>query len=107
MTDVKYTAGPYRAIGSGIYADAPQDVDHSHYKGFGEPEPDRGYLIAESIPHKPTRDLLAAAPDLLEALRYVEKRCVSEAAYPHASIEDRKMRDMVNAAIAKATNPTS
>ena len=46
--------------------------------------------------------LIAAAPDMLEALRYVETRCVSEAAYPHACIEDRKMRDMVVAAIAKA-----
>lgn len=45
--------------------------------------------------------LIAAAPDMLEALLYVETRCVSEAAYPHASIEDRKMRDMVVAAIAK------
>lgn len=46
--------------------------------------------------------LIAAAPDMLEALRYVETRCVSEAAYPHASLEDRKMRDLVVAAIAKA-----
>lgn len=46
--------------------------------------------------------LIAAAPDMLEALRYVETRCVSEAAYPHASIEDRKMRDLVVAAILKA-----
>lgn len=69
MSDVKHTPGPYRAIGSAIYADAPQDVNHSHFKGFGEPEPDRGYLIAESIPHKPTRDLLTAAPTMLEALK--------------------------------------
>jgi hypothetical protein len=45
---------------------------------------------------------MAAAPDMLAALRYVLTRCVSEAAYPHASIEDRKMRDMVVAAIATA-----
>lgn len=46
--------------------------------------------------------LISASPDMLGALRYVETRCVSEAAYPYASIEDRKMRDMVVAAIAKA-----
>lgn len=40
--------------------------------------------------------------DMLEALRFVETRCVSEAAYEHASLEDRKMRDMVVTAIAKA-----
>lgn len=45
---------------------------------------------------------MAAASDMLAALRYVLTRCVSEAAYPQASIEDRKMRDMVVAAIAKA-----
>ncbi len=46
--------------------------------------------------------LIAAAPDMLAALRYVEMRCVSDAAYPHSSIEDRRMRDLVVAAIARA-----
>lgn len=39
---------------------------------------------------------------MLAALRYVETRCVSDAAYKHASVEDRRMRDLVVAAIAKA-----
>lgn len=46
--------------------------------------------------------LMATAPDMLAALRYVETRCVSDAAYPHSSIEDRRMRDLVVSAIAKA-----
>lgn len=50
--------------------------------------------------------LIEAAPDLLEALRYVETRCVSDAAYPHASVEDRKMRDLVVAAISRAEGRT-
>ncbi len=65
----KHTPGPYIAHGSAIYASTPQDVDHSAFKGFDTTEPSGvGYLIAESIPHGPTRNLLAAAPDLLVAL---------------------------------------
>lgn len=70
----EHTPGPYIAHGSAIYANTPQDVDHSMFKGFDTKEPHGvGYLIAESIPHVPTRDLLAAAPDLLEALEGISK----------------------------------
>lgn len=51
---------------------------------------------------KANANLFSAGPQMLEALRYAESRCVSEAAYPHASLEDRKLRDLVVAAIAAA-----
>ncbi|WMT85613.1 hypothetical protein NO932_11805 [Pelagibacterium sp. 26DY04] len=68
----KFTKGPYRAIGSAIYADHPQEVDPAVYRGFTEPEGERKYLIAESIPHKPTRDLLSAAPHLYDFVASLE-----------------------------------
>lgn len=72
MARPQFTPGPYRAIGSAIYADTPQVVDPARFKGFGEPEPGRGYLIAESIPHKETRDLLKAAPELYDFIDTLE-----------------------------------
>lgn len=64
-----HVPGPWREHGTAVYADTPQPVDHSHYRGFDRPEGDRGYLIAESIPHAPTRRLIAAAPDLFLAAK--------------------------------------
>ena len=72
MSLPSFTPGPYRAVGSAIYADVPQDVDPARFKGFTEPELGRGYLIAESIPHVPTRDLLASAPDLYDFIATLE-----------------------------------
>lgn len=63
-----HTPGPWRAVGCSVYADSPQDVDPSRFRGFREPEEPHGYLIAESIPHDATRRLIAAAPELLAAL---------------------------------------
>lgn len=67
-----FTAGPYRGIGSAIYADNPQLVDPGRYHGFREMELGRGFLIAESIPHLPTRDLLVAAPELYDFIDTLE-----------------------------------
>lgn len=67
-----FTASPWRAIGTAIYADQPQDIDSVVYIGFREREPERGYLIAESIPHKPTRDLIASAPELYDFIATLE-----------------------------------
>lgn len=67
-----FNQGEWKAVGSGVYSTMPQDVDHSRFKGFEHPEGDAGYLIAESIPHKPTRDLIAAAPKLFDACERAE-----------------------------------
>lgn len=67
-----FTPGPYRGEGSAIYADSPQIVDATRYRGFREMELGRGYLIAESIPHMPTRDLLVAGPELYDFIATLE-----------------------------------
>jgi len=36
---------------------------------------------------------------LLAAVRYADTRAVSRAAYPHACIEERKLRDLIDEAI--------
>lgn len=36
---------------------------------------------------------------LVEALRYADTRAVSRAAYPHACLEDKKLRDLIDAAL--------
>lgn len=93
-----HTPGPWRAeqhqpFGSAVYVDDGKTLATAHGSAA---------ITGEKWPHVANARLIAAAPDMLEALRYVETRCVSEAAYPHASLEDRKMRDVVVAAIAKA-----
>lgn len=95
MNDHQPVPGPYRAVETSIYADQPQPIDHRRYLGFERPELHRGYLIAESIPHKPTRDLLAAAPDLLDACERAE---VWISTIPGGEV----MRDVLRAAILKA-----
>jgi hypothetical protein len=65
-----HTPGPWKAVGQAVYAETPQDIDHSRHHGYDEREPD-GFLIAESIPHEATARLIAAAPDLLAALEQV------------------------------------
>lgn len=72
MTRPEFTPGPYYSFDSGIYADVPQPVDHSRFKGFGTRIFGVGFLIAESIPHKPTRDLLASAPQLYDFIASME-----------------------------------
>lgn len=62
-----HTPGPWEAVGQAVYAQTPQDVDHSRYFGYSERGP-HGFLIAESIPHEATARLIAASPDLLAAL---------------------------------------
>lgn len=39
----------------------------------------------------------------IEAIEYADTRAVSRAAYPHACIEDRKMRDLIDAALGRPT----
>jgi len=71
LDPTKPVPGPYYDGEVGIYADHPQPVDHTRFRGFALPEPNApggGFLIAESIPHEPTRKMLTAAPDLLDAL---------------------------------------
>lgn len=68
----EYVNGPYRDCAVGIFADFPQPVDHKLARGFDQWEPGRGYLIAESIPHGPTRRLLAHSTALFEALDCLE-----------------------------------
>jgi hypothetical protein len=62
-----HVPGPWIAVGQSVYAQTPQDIDHSRYSGYNEREP-HGFLISESTPHQPTARLIAAAPDLLAAL---------------------------------------
>jgi hypothetical protein len=80
---------------------------HAKVHGFRQTLPDGARRLAggwDEERYGGTTEYLRGdvADEMLVALRYVETRCVSEAAYPHASIEDRKMRDMVVAAISKA-----
>jgi hypothetical protein len=64
MSKQKHTPGPYIEHGIAIYSAAPHDIDHAYYRGFNEVAPGApGYLIAESIPHGPTRKLFVAAPE--------------------------------------------
>lgn len=72
MPAPSFNQGEWKAVGNGVYSTMPQDVDHAHFKGFEHPEGDAGYLIAESIPHKPTRDLIAAAPALYDFIATLE-----------------------------------
>ena len=65
-----HTPGPWFDQGYSVYSATPQDLP-AGFRGFKEPEIPGGYLIAESIPHDATRRLIAAAPDLLAALRMV------------------------------------
>lgn len=75
----EHTPGPWVERGYSVYADTPQDVDYSRFRGFNEKEArdgvEVGYLIAESIPHNATRRLIAAAPDLLDACRVARELC--------------------------------
>lgn len=48
---------------------------------------------------------LKAHDALVAAVRYADTRAVSRAAYPHACIEDRKLRDLIDAALALAEPP--
>lgn len=102
MSAGKHTEGPWTIQRSKDLHDGQYDFAINATKAkviaeaFGRDT--RGNIIAAEANAR----LIAAAPDMLAALRYVETRCVSEAAYPHACIEDRKMRDMVMAAIARA-----
>lgn len=99
--------GPYYDGEVGIYADHPQPVDHSRFRGFASPEPHApggGFLIAESIPHGPTRKMLAAAPDMLAALMFIHEQ-VCEPANGHYTLNAYKLGAgiaMARAAIAKA-----
>lgn len=74
-----HTPGPWTECGYSVYAEAPQNVDSSRFRGFDEKETregvEVGYLIAESIPHDATRRLIAAAPDLLDACRVARELC--------------------------------
>lgn len=91
----KPVPGPYYDGEVGIYADHPQPVDHTRFRGFASPEPNApggGFLIAESIPHGPTRKMLAAAPELLAALE----------AMMDEAIPDSEAFALVNSALAKA-----
>jgi hypothetical protein len=90
-----FTPGPYRAIGSAIYGDIPQEIDPLRFRGFKEMEPGRGFLIAESIPHSATRNLLAASPVLYDACERAEW-------WLSTHIEGQTMRDVMRAAILSA-----
>ena len=70
---MKPTEGPYYDCpeSNAITCETPQDVDHNRFGGFNKPDYDGRYLIAESIPHGPTRRLLAKSWDMREALKMV------------------------------------
>lgn len=70
----KPTEGPYFDCPgrNAITCETAQDVDHNRFRGFNVPEYDGRYLIAESIPHGPTRRLLAKS---WEMRRFIERLC--------------------------------
>lgn len=72
MTQSKHTPAPwyFNSKRKAITADKPQDIDHEAYRGFNDTAPYNGkYLIAESVVMEANARLIAAAPELLEALK--------------------------------------
>lgn len=45
-------------------------------------------------------------PALIEAVEYANTRAVSRAAYPHACVEEQKLRDLIDAALSTAREVT-
>lgn len=105
MSAGKHTEGPWYVLGEDELAGiefveiASGDLGTSSYRSIGWIGCGPDGISDED---RANANLAAAATEMLEALRYALTRCVSEAAYPHACIEDRKMRDLVAAAIARA-----
>lgn len=99
MTPSPHTPGPWR-VGrntSEVVADVPNPGHHSghndHVEHYG------GYLIAESILPNNVK-LVAAAPDLLDALRFCRSVLVGQGLY---DLSERLALERADAAIAKAT----
>ena len=91
--------GPYFRVGSEIRGLVPMPIDHAQCKGFDERDK-FGYLIAESCVHEPTANLLAAAPEMLAALKMVATWANDPWDGNNASIS--AMRRAIDGAIAKA-----
>lgn len=106
----KHTPGPWTDYGFSVYAETPQDIRHDLYRGFDEKEfwngSECGFLIAESIPHKETRRLIAAAPDLLEALEAAIPILIFEFATFAPETPEARAMAAAQAAIAKAKGAT-
>lgn len=100
MDEKKHTPGPWRAGRDGtVVCDAQHSGNHlmreadlSFYDG---------HLLAESIANPADARLVAAAPELLEALKRIEQGC----SFPSDDVQ-RAMRDVARAAIAKAEGKT-
>ena len=104
MSDMKHTPGPWRSSGhphyQAIISDSPTGDERldeqDHREAYG------GYLICESVLEANAR-LIAAAPELLEAL----EEAVLQIEYMHEKFQDTGTGCMTitrsNAAIAKAT----
>lgn len=91
--DPKYTPGPWR-IGK-CYGSVVADFPVPGIRGSDETESYGGHLVAESISTQ-NRALIAAAPDLLEAL-------VEMVEWLEQGDHEGPMHTRARAAIAKAT----
>lgn len=107
MSEAKHTEGPWRVsseIPTAIVADIPQAVDHKKYLGFDDPNSYGGYLIAESVVQPENARLIAAAPELLEALEALHSAVIRKVKLSSAKVNTKNpLFIKVTAAIAKAT----
>ncbi len=69
----EHTPAPWRYIDeySMVVSDVAQDINHDRFKGFNE-KIRGGFLICESVPLTTNGELIAAAPEMLEALEIAQ-----------------------------------
>ena len=72
----------------------------------GVPANDYERGFSEAIGQALTLIEASGHDELLAAVRYADTRAVSRAAYPLACIEDRKLRDLIDAALTQAAVET-
>lgn len=105
----KATPGPwhYSDVHASVTCDAPQDVDHNHFRGFADPDYEGRYLLCESVVHPPTRAYIAAMHPattlaLLDRLARAETlvaqgRATLEAMHPSTGIPNWDVARLYNA----------
>ena len=96
MTERKWTPGPWEAMDKGFhpypYVCGPED-DYE----YGKDRPVVAYLVGMNIPHN--AHLIAAAPDLYEALEW----CIKSLEFSYTgTASDSEIPQDIRAALAKA-----
>lgn len=98
--DIKHTPGPWHVIDGGRHWNNPDITNYRIHAptsehGFNVAYSEHGELVAEHVYEEADAHLIAASPDLLEALQY---------ALPYL---ERGELGMARAAIARATGAQS